>query len=155
MVDYTELVKDLQYLAKVYSLNEREEAIESKLAVKAADAIKELLAQKERYKTAYIKAHGARVEEIKMRLNAAQKWISTTDRLPEKDGAYLVCYGNGLITTDTFMTFEDGRTKWYDGGYDIGGITHWMPLPEKPKERTISHRWHGCDPDLQYEDYVK
>lgn len=84
MDDYTELVKDLQYLAKVYSLNEREEAIESKLAVKAADAIKELLAQKEWYKTAYIKAHDASVEEI-----------------------------------------------------------------------TISHRLHGCDPDLQYEDYVK
>ena len=131
---YDALLKDLQYLSKVYSINEKEETIEYKLAVKAADAIKELLAQKERYKTAYIKAHNARVEEIKMRLNAAPKWISTTDRLPEKDGSYLVRFGNGLITTDTFMTFEDGHTKWYDGGDDIGGITHWMPLPKAPEE---------------------
>ena len=39
------------------------------------------------------------------------------------------------------------KTAMYEA---VIGIT-----PEKPKERTISHRRHGCDPDLQYEDYMK
>ena len=40
---YEELVKDLRYLAKVYSICENENTKEYKLAVKAADAIEELL----------------------------------------------------------------------------------------------------------------
>ena len=39
---YDELIKDLRYLAKVYSICENENTKEYKLAVKAADAIEEL-----------------------------------------------------------------------------------------------------------------
>ena len=39
---YDELIKQLRYLAKVYSICENENTQEYKLAVKAADAIEEL-----------------------------------------------------------------------------------------------------------------
>lgn len=63
------------------------------------------------------------------------EWISVKDRLPCKPGFYLVfvpemarvaIYYNGYdwIVDDDFYAF---------GAYEI---THWMPLPEPPKEDT-------------------
>lgn len=53
-------------------------------------------------------------------------WISVAERLPDRDGRYLV-YRKGGYDISSFM-------------YGIGffgiaehGITHWMPLPDKPK----------------------
>lgn len=61
-------------------------------------------------------------------------WNSTSEGLPTRDGAYLVHYGNGCISVTEFMTFADGRTKWYDAGDGIGGVTHWMLIPPAPSE---------------------
>lgn len=70
-------------------------------------------------------------------------WISVKDRLPEKDGLYLV-YGMSeamreLLPDCVPIWLCYWRRKyegWYDiemcRGYDF--ITHWMPLPEPPKE---------------------
>ena len=89
-------------------------------------------------------------------------WISVKDRLPGVGGCYLVCNafcGNGLAFVADFSTclenvdeynFEgEKRPGWfkYDdeyGFYEIDGITHWMPLPELPKETDTdgnSKRW--------------
>lgn len=56
------------------------------------------------------------------------EWISVKDRLP-KNGKYLVLSG---FTTD----YEVGiTTSYYENGeWGIGSLTHWMPLPEPPKE---------------------
>ena len=66
----------------------------------------------------------------------APQWISVKDRLPEKSGDYLVTTYNGSRTclpysskNRAFNSF-DGNT---DHGLDIQ-CTHWMPLPEPPKE---------------------
>ena len=86
-------------------------------------------------------AHGVTVQE----------WISVKDRLPEKDGAY-------LVTTNSFGDRQSVKLRWFakDGenvdAYDLAGqkdvwylydiecgyvsiktVTHWMPLPEPPK----------------------
>ena len=69
-----------------------------------------------------------------------QKWIPVTERLPEKDGHYLCNYHFGEYPKMTFTqvldyyatdivphfqhTLGDGSMK----------VTHWMPLPEAPKE---------------------
>ncbi len=63
------------------------------------------------------------------------EWISVEDRLPEEGhevlGAYLLedsehCQSVLLFARGEFMTEYDG--EFY------GIVTHWMPLPEPPKE---------------------
>ena len=80
-----------------------------------------------------------------------QEWISVKDRLPKKDGAY-------LVTTNSFGDRQSVKLRWFakDGenvdAYDLAGqknvwylydiecgyvsiktVTHWMPLPQPPK----------------------
>lgn len=81
------------------------------------------------------------------------EWISVEDRLPNKNGTYLCCqefYGHKSISIYSFAKnlrkvdkydFQGiNRAGWYD--YDIewgycerDNVTHWMPLPELPKEK--------------------
>ena len=56
------------------------------------------------------------------------EWISVKDRLPEIYGKYLVaCRGNNIP-----------QIRYYDGVWDVWNcvaeVTHWMPLPELPKD---------------------
>ena len=79
-----------------------------------------------------------------------QKWIPVTERLPEKDGKYLV-FEKGVYGTDTatLRFAKDGRkvdkydflrgwkNVWYRydsewGHITIDNVTHWMPVPEPP-----------------------
>ena len=63
-------------------------------------------------------------------------WISVRDRLPETDGAVLAYTRYGEIRV--FISDEDG--DWFDESVRfysrsrIGEVTHWMHLPEAPKE---------------------
>ena len=79
-------------------------------------------------------------------------WISVKDRLPEVSGQYIVCcddsacsYGEGIwyqsgvvVCAEVDVGIVGGICwEWREGGdiYDLDGvITHWMPLPEPPKE---------------------
>ena len=58
-----------------------------------------------------------------------REWISVDERLPEESAWYLVNIVNhfGL----DFVTFTH-YTKCY--GWGVPNVTHWMPLPEPPKE---------------------
>ena len=59
-----------------------------------------------------------------------QSWISVDERLPDENTRVLVylthqAYGHTHMDTDRIF---DGRwVRW------SGSITHWMPLPERPK----------------------
>jgi hypothetical protein len=59
------------------------------------------------------------------------EWISVNDRLPDKEGKYLV-----------FMPSLTDETRYYASYYACGNwgvgepISHWMPLPAPPKEST-------------------
>lgn len=62
------------------------------------------------------------------------KWISVKDRLPEKRGRYLCYYkyepdSPDVICENTYL----GAGLWQS---EPSKITHWMPLPEEPKEET-------------------
>ena len=71
------------------------------------------------------------------------KWIPVTERLPDAGKKVLVfAYGYDTITARMCKKTEDGypvfECKGYDGIYlemaRAGRISHWMPLPEPPKE---------------------
>lgn len=73
--------------------------------------------------------------------NVGSKWISVEDRLPEKDGRYLVAMKNGdnyHISTRRFKR-ADLPTWWRGHSYGYWarhteGVRYWMPLPELPKD---------------------
>jgi hypothetical protein len=70
------------------------------------------------------------------------KWIPVTERLPEEDGSYIVRTTTGAVTTARFYvgktfppthyrpTEYHSPTQWQTNR----NVTHWMPLPEPPKE---------------------
>jgi hypothetical protein len=62
------------------------------------------------------------------------RWIPVTERLPEHSGLVLAYYNCG--TCD--VSFIHNR-KWY-GDCDDGRVTHWMSLPELPKEAAEAER---------------
>lgn len=75
--------------------------------------------------------------------NKVPKWIPVTERLPDAGKKVLVfAYGYDTITARMCKKTEDGypvfECKGYDGIYRemarAGRITHWMPLPEPPKD---------------------
>lgn len=79
------------------------------------------------------------------------EWISVKDRLPETSGRYLLLSVSGQIfdgeydsCIDGVSPFGDWRSYYHPDtlGYldsewePFDGITHWMPLPEPPREDT-------------------
>ena len=72
-------------------------------------------------------------------------WISVKDRLPEKSGEYLVVRNSfGICRTIDVCGYDKKSKKFgkidmeyaYDdnGWYEIDSVTHWMNLPDLPKE---------------------
>lgn len=59
------------------------------------------------------------------------KWISIKDRLPEEQGNYLI-----FIKCGVTIGWFDNKGRWRAGHFylDNGYATHWMPLPQVPKE---------------------
>ena len=71
-------------------------------------------------------AHGVTVQE----------WVSVNDRLPE-DGRYVVC----IAKRNPFSRFMPMVARIEKNGWAnpiteqyISEVTHWMPIPEPPKE---------------------
>lgn len=59
------------------------------------------------------------------------KWISVKDRQPKHHTPVLAFCDNG----DTIFGFIDFYKHWAEVGSEIPyEVTHWMPLPEPPKE---------------------
>lgn len=63
--------------------------------------------------------------------NNSNGWISVKDRLPEPSDSYLLVTQKYREQRQVeYAKFENG--SWRASG--IGIVTHWMPLPEPPKE---------------------
>lgn len=64
------------------------------------------------------------------------EWISIEDRLPEKDGFYLVYAksDNPFIPEVYVQEYVQEIGFTYDGEWVDTRATHWMPLPKPPKE---------------------
>ena len=95
--------------------------------LQAADAIEELSRDLDSMNEANIALYGA-----------LPKWIPVTERLP-KEGEFVLVYGNlypnkhdgGVIAVSKRMDWN----YWQGFGRERN-ITHWMPLPQPPKEET-------------------
>lgn len=64
-------------------------------------------------------------------------WIDVKNELPEKTGDYLIFNTDGTVLLYWYdKEYKEWYDKeWYDGsGYQTESVTHWMPLPESPKE---------------------
>jgi len=113
---YDELIKNLrgrsQFLLPHYG---EETSYDSDLMKQAADAIEEQQAQ----------IDGWIEQERNALLKSIPKWIPVTERLPKEE--------------KTVLAFGTLGVAWLDWRHDnkwccYGGVTHWMPLPEPPKE---------------------
>ena len=64
-----------------------------------------------------------------------QDWISVEDRLPEEKVNCIVHYRHAYCDDDDYwaigICFYDGEKFQINPAYKV---THWMPLPEPPKE---------------------
>lgn len=62
------------------------------------------------------------------------EWISVEDRLPDKEGKYLISTINGYVTFGYFGDYGDGSPKFEKNlRFDYRNVIYWMPLPEVPK----------------------
>ena len=74
------------------------------------------------------------------------KWIPVEEKLPDKDGRYLVCDGGNVLEACFSLTGQARRNQ--NGGFDrlpswsttdcyesedLDHVTHWMPLPCPPE----------------------
>ncbi len=62
-------------------------------------------------------------------------WIPVTERLPEHDGRYICNVKSFSFPGKFYQTI----LQYVDGGFVEGciytdDVTHWMPLPDAPKE---------------------
>ena len=62
------------------------------------------------------------------------EWISVKDRLPEEYGDVLVFRVYNQRPMMSVDTYDADRKRF--SKYHNGGVTHWMPLPEMPKQLT-------------------
>lgn len=80
----------------------------------------------------YDQCVGCEIESLRSEISRLKRggWISVKERLPENGQRVLVHYRIG-------ETCDITETRYVAGGYIGywgGGVTHWMPLPEPPKE---------------------
>ena len=69
------------------------------------------------------------------------KWIPVTDKLPKKERANYLCFTNmGVVCECRWTNNQFGFGESENWGWSVidtpqyQKVTHWMPLPEPPKE---------------------
>lgn len=67
-------------------------------------------------------------------VDAVQKWIPVTEQLPERSGFYLVCTVHNFYKTANIAKAHFHSGGFYGQGGHWSNVTHWMPLPDLPKE---------------------
>ena len=124
---YEELIKKCRHASCTEYLRESR-----KVLFEAADAIEELQKQRDEWES-----HATLAESF------VQGWIPVTERLPNCNGCYLVWrphFFGGKIGMPSICYFDGSNTWHVSYGVDFTrtlhpeDVTHWMPLPEPPKE---------------------
>ncbi|EFR5459758.1 DUF550 domain-containing protein, partial [Escherichia coli] len=66
-------------------------------------------------------------------------WISCSERMPKETGDIIVV-SDGIVMSGISYSRRDGfyiTALEYDDDEPIGGVTHWMPLPEPPRLKEL------------------
>nr|WP_283571282.1 dATP/dGTP pyrophosphohydrolase domain-containing protein [Escherichia coli] len=66
-------------------------------------------------------------------------WISCSERMPKETGDIIVV-SDGIVMSGISYSRRDGfyiAALKYDDDEPIGGVTHWMPLPEPPRLKEL------------------
>ena len=77
-----------------------------------------------------------------MLMECVPQWISVKERLPEPETEVIAAFDDGYVwamwqkwsLTDEYEEGESPFDYYKDVGAGIHTVTHWMPLPEPPKE---------------------
>lgn len=82
-----------------------------------------------------ITASGDALAYIRQLEVAQPKWISVEEKLPERTAQMCAIYANGYVQAAEWHKYSWADSWWFyvDGEYEEV-VTHWMPLPELPKE---------------------
>lgn len=99
----------------------------SSLFSDAADAIEELQEDNAALNGTVSNLIG-QIEEL-----SKPRWIPVTERLPEKH-EWVLRYS--VITEATWLAYINSAGVWMDEQGEAPYITHWMHLPDPPKEET-------------------
>ncbi len=69
-------------------------------------------------------------------VEAEPKWISVKERLPEANEDVAIIYRMGDCTYLRIGWLRKTEMRWMQAGLGVieGTVTHWMPLPEPPKD---------------------
>ena len=75
----------------------------------------------------------AAADAIEELIKVVPRWISVEERLPENGKFVLVSDGDDIDTACRYkaLTPDEVETFFWDSVLEV---THWMPLPEPPKE---------------------
>lgn len=65
-------------------------------------------------------------------------WISVKDRLPDENEIILLCDGKEVTVGFRWNGFITGEIRWNCQDDWFETVTHWMPLPELPKETKLA-----------------
>ena len=120
---YDELIKRLRET----SIDFGESDHVSVMLIEAADAIEELWKLFQSAEKDNAKLTAWYVEKCNK-----HKWIPVTERLPEESGHYLVCYRSGKYVS--WIQIDYWLNDRFLGGDHEKQVTHWMALPEPPKD---------------------
>lgn len=113
---YEELIEELRTTERICR-----DRMDGEVMLRAADAIEELQSVVEHYAEVF-------VTEI-------PRWISVRERLPKEYAEVLVFTITGNVVLDRLESMvADYIPDFRKLG--VGAVTHWMPLPEPPKEET-------------------
>ena len=62
----------------------------------------------------------------------ALSWHRVEERLPDDSRDVIIFTASGIVGDGSFI--RPNWYQWYSGGGLPVDVTHWMPLPEPPKE---------------------
>ena len=87
----------------------------------------------------YAKLHSSSDKALSDLVKQAEpRWIPVEEKLPEENGFYLCCYEakhrDGVAMDEGLSILQYLDQKWHLNEMYI--VTHWMPLPEPPREGT-------------------
>ena len=77
-------------------------------------------------------AHGVTFADVPD--NNVGKWIPVSERLPDDSGNVILCTRSKIVGAGFYDKTTKNWVQHYSGGGICVEVTHWMPMPEPPKE---------------------